>query len=96
MEIDEARSLSRALQRLLNDAHSLIDESRPVPELVARVTGHLGRETKDLVCVSQNFRSWEHASLQRGVDAYLAARGEATWFGVSGQVEVFSEDPLPE
>ncbi|MEV0390490.1 ATP-binding protein [Nonomuraea sp. NPDC050643] len=85
MEIDEARSLARGLQRLVNEAHGLIDESRPVPDLVARVTGHLSCELKDLVCVTQAFRNWEHASLQRGVDAYLAERGEADWFGVSGQ-----------
>ncbi|MFB4275153.1 MULTISPECIES: AAA family ATPase [unclassified Nonomuraea] len=85
MEIDEARSLARALQRLVHEAHGLIDESRPVPELVARVTGHLSCALKDLVCVTQSFRNWEHASLQRGVDAYLAERGEPAWYGVSGQ-----------
>ncbi|WP_188195108.1 AAA family ATPase [Nonomuraea sp. SYSU D8015] len=85
MEIDEARSLAQALQRLLHRAATMIDESRPTPELVARVTGHVGCELKDLICVTQAFNVWEHASLQRGVDAYLAARGKADWFGVSGQ-----------
>ncbi|MFI7704685.1 AAA family ATPase [Nonomuraea sp. NPDC049480] len=84
MEIDEARSLARALQQLVQQAHTLIDESRPTPEVVARVTGHVGCPLKDLVCVTQTFRNWEHASLQRGVDAYLEAHGEADWFGVSG------------
>ncbi|NUP62295.1 MAG: ATP-binding protein [Nonomuraea sp.] len=80
MEIGEAH----ALQQLLRDAHNLIDESRPVPELVRRVTEHLGCGLEDLACVTQSFRNWEHASLQRGVDAYLAARGGAEWFGVAG------------
>ncbi|MGI5292219.1 AAA family ATPase [Nonomuraea polychroma] len=85
MEIDEARSLAHALQQLIQQAHTLIDESRPTPDLVAKVTGHVGCRLKDLVCVTQAFQGWEHASLQLGVDAYLEARGEAEWFGVSGQ-----------
>ncbi|GAA2206934.1 AAA family ATPase [Nonomuraea monospora] len=84
MEIEEARSLAHALQRLVHDAHTVIDESRPVPALVARVTGHLSCTLKDLVVVTQTFGNWEHASLQRGVDAYLAGRGEPAWYGVSG------------
>lgn len=31
MEISEARSLAHALRRLLQDAHTLIDESQPPP-----------------------------------------------------------------
>ncbi|RVX39693.1 ATPase family protein associated with various cellular activities (AAA) [Nonomuraea polychroma] len=85
MEIDEARSLAQALKKLLHEAATMIDESRPTPELVARVTGHVGCALKDLVCVTQRFNGWEHAGLQRGVDAYLRARGGADWFGVSGQ-----------
>ncbi|MBF8186851.1 ATP-binding protein [Nonomuraea sp. K274] len=92
MEIDEARSLARALKNLLQEAQTLIDESRPVPELSSRITGHLSCELRDLVSVTQSFTSWEHASLQRGVEAYLAARGGphggphggGEWFGVSG------------
>ncbi|MBL1076148.1 ATP-binding protein [Nocardia sp. 2] len=34
--------------------------------------------------VNQTWRAWEHANLQRGVDAYLAERGQADWFGLSG------------
>ncbi|MEV0820582.1 ATP-binding protein [Nonomuraea rubra] len=85
MDLQDAQALARALQQLLNDAHKVIDEFRPVSELAARVTAHLSCALKDLVCVTQSFRNWEHASLQRGVDAYLAARGEPAWYGVSGQ-----------
>ncbi|MFF4189573.1 AAA family ATPase [Nonomuraea sp. NPDC001831] len=84
MEISEARSLAHALRRLLQDAHTLIDESQPPAELVRRVTAHLGCGLEDLICVTRSFKNWEHASLQRGVDAYLEARGGAEWFGVSG------------
>ncbi|MEV0619815.1 ATP-binding protein [Nonomuraea sp. NPDC050404] len=85
MDLEEAGSLARSLQQLFQDAHTVIDESRPTPELVARVTGHLSCALKDLVCVTQTFQNWEHASLQRGVDAYLAERGGPAWYGVSGQ-----------
>ncbi|MEU1385795.1 MULTISPECIES: ATP-binding protein [unclassified Nonomuraea] len=84
MEISEARSLAPALRRLLQDAHTLIDESQPPAELVRRVTAHLDCGLEDLICVTRSFKNWEHASLQRGVDAYLEARGGAEWFGVSG------------
>ncbi|MFI7418421.1 AAA family ATPase [Nonomuraea sp. NPDC049684] len=84
MEISEARSLAHALRQLLDDAHTLIDESRSLPELVRRVTAHLGCGLTDLTCVTRSFKNWEHASLQKGVDAYLEARGGAEWFGVSG------------
>ncbi|MCK2218111.1 ATP-binding protein [Actinomadura sp. ATCC 31491] len=85
MEADEARSLARALLTLVQRAQTLVDESRPPPELAARVTAHLGCPLRDLVCVTQGYPSWEQASLQRGVDAYVAARGDTGWFGVSGQ-----------
>ena len=82
MEIGEARALAHALKELIEKAGTVIDESHPQPELVARVTGHLGCELKDLVCVTQTFPNWEHANLQRGMDAYLGEK--AVWFGVSG------------
>jgi DNA polymerase III delta prime subunit len=85
MEIDDARSLAHALQKLVHEAYNLIDESRPIPVLVSRVTDHLSCELKNVVCVTQSFRNWELASLHQGVDAYLEARGGADWFGVSGQ-----------
>ncbi|MEV0585015.1 ATP-binding protein [Nonomuraea sp. NPDC050310] len=82
METEEAKALARALRRLLDQAHQLIDETRPPSELVARVSGHLGCTVRELVCVSQTFPVWEHVNLQRGVDAYLGAG--ADWFGLSG------------
>lgn len=38
-----------------------------------------------IVQVTERFPSWEHVNIQRGIDAYLAARHSgAEWFGVSG------------
>jgi len=83
MDDSEARALARALTRLLNQAHQVIDKSRPPPELISKVTRHVGCALKDLVCVTQTFPAWEHVNLQRGVDAYLGP--DVEWFGVSGQ-----------
>ncbi|GAA4921515.1 hypothetical protein HD597_006306 [Nonomuraea thailandensis] len=85
MDLQDAQALARAIQKLFNDAHKVIDDSQPVSELAARVTEHLSCALRDLVCVTQSFQNWEHASLQRGVDAYLETRGEPAWYGVSGQ-----------
>lgn len=82
MDLGEARSLALALRNLLNQAHRLIDESLPPSDLVTRVTQHVGCALGDLICVSQRFKVWEHANLQRGTDAFLAGRGG--WFGVAG------------
>ncbi|MFD0477567.1 hypothetical protein ACFQ0B_62300 [Nonomuraea thailandensis] len=75
MDLQDAQALARAIQKLFNDAHKVIDDSQPVSELAARVTEHLSCALRDLVCVTQSFQNWEHASLQRGVDAYLETRG---------------------
>ncbi|GHG38196.1 MULTISPECIES: AAA family ATPase [Amycolatopsis] len=54
-------------------------------ELIGRVTGHLGASLPEVVVVTRNWPMWEHANLQRGVDAYLAEHGTAVdWFGVAG------------
>ncbi|MFI6484724.1 AAA family ATPase [Nonomuraea sp. NPDC050663] len=87
METDEARSLALALKKLLEQAHNVIDESQPAPELVTRITDHVGCGLKHLVVVTQTFPVWEHVNLQRGLDAYLDARPDdgAQWFGLAGQ-----------
>jgi hypothetical protein len=81
----DLRALARGL-RLLTEigVRSLIEDSGP-SELARRVTAHLGCELTDVVPVTEKFPSWEHVNIQRGVDAYLAARqGDAQWFGPSG------------
>jgi hypothetical protein len=85
MDLSDARVLARALSDLLKDARHRLDEAAEPPELVARVTGHLGCELKHIVNVVEGFPNWEHANLQRGVDAYLAAHSPAAeWFGIAG------------
>lgn len=85
MDLSDARGLARALEELLKDAHDEIGRAKKTPALVARVTGHLGCELKNVVNVVAGFPAWEHVNLQRGVDAYLAAHTpEAEWFGIAG------------
>jgi ATPase family associated with various cellular activities (AAA) len=66
-----------------------LDEDAGPSELALRVTGHLGCELTAVVSVAERFPLWEHANIQRGVDAYLAARSTgneqgAEWFGMPG------------
>ncbi|MFI6503170.1 AAA family ATPase [Nonomuraea typhae] len=85
MDLSDARGLARALAELMNNAQEEINRVKPTPELVARVTGHLGSELKHIVNVLARFPGWEHANLQRGVDAYLAEHDpQAEWFGLAG------------
>ncbi|UOX87850.1 ATP-binding protein [Amycolatopsis sp. FBCC-B4732] len=54
-------------------------------ELIDRVTGHLEAPLPEVVVVTRNWPMWEHANIQRGVDAYLAEHGTAVgWFGIAG------------
>ncbi|WP_182874407.1 AAA family ATPase [Microbispora sp. H10670] len=86
MDLTDAENLARALSDLLHEARRSIDEGRETPELVARVTGHLGCDLRRVVNVAESFPSWEHVNLQRGTDAYLAAYSPgAEWAGVTGQ-----------
>ncbi|SDK34722.1 AAA family ATPase [Nonomuraea jiangxiensis] len=86
MDLSDATTLARALSELLNDARRQLEQASPPPELVARVTGHLSCELRHVVNVVEDFPTWEHANLQRGVDAYLAAHSpHAEWFGIAGQ-----------
>ncbi|GAA3816899.1 AAA family ATPase [Sphaerisporangium flaviroseum] len=85
MDLTAAKGLAQALSDLLKDAHQQLAEERERPELVARVTGHLGCELRNIVNVVERFPAWEHVNLQRGVDAYLAAQSpRADWFGIAG------------
>ena len=91
----DLRALARGL-RLLTEigARLLIEDSGP-SQLALRVTGHLGCELTEVVPVTERFPSWEHVNIQRGVDAYLAARpGDAEWFGPSGSGHRPHEDML--
>ena len=84
-EGEDLRGLARDMRQLFElAARTLTDDTGP-SELARRVIEHLGCEVQAIVQVTERFPSWEHVNMQRGIDAYLAARHSgAEWFGVSG------------
>jgi hypothetical protein len=84
-DIADLRGLARGLRLLFElGARTLAEDAEP-SELAVRVTGHLGCELTAIVAVTERFPKWEHVNIQRGVDAYLAARQDDTeWFGAPG------------
>ncbi|GAA2413919.1 AAA family ATPase [Actinomadura vinacea] len=92
MEAGTARALAAGMQRLLRSAGDRLDSYNAESPLGARITGHVGVPFTELVTVTQDYRAWEHAGLQRGIDAYLAARSPgAEWFGVIGAERHFDD-----
>ncbi|WP_406639285.1 AAA family ATPase [Amycolatopsis sp. WGS_07] len=76
--------LARNLQSLVKAAADSTGSGNG-NELIDRVTGHLGVPLAQALVVTRNFEDWEHATIQAGVDAYLAERGTgADWFGIAG------------
>ncbi|MFD2471700.1 AAA family ATPase [Amycolatopsis silviterrae] len=76
--------LARNLQRLVKAAAGSAGSGNG-NELIDRVTGHLGVPLAQALVVTRNFEDWEHATIQAGVDAYLAEHGVGTdWFGIVG------------
>jgi hypothetical protein len=91
----DLRALARGLRLLVEIGARTLTEDAGPSELALRVTGHLGCELSAVVPVTERFPSWEHVNIQRGVDAYLAARQhEAEWFGSSGASQRPHEDML--
>jgi hypothetical protein len=86
----DLRGLARSLRELFEIGVRTLAEDEEPSELALRVTGHLGCELTEIVLVTERFPKWEHVNVQRGVDAYLAARQsgmdqeEADWFGPPG------------
>ncbi len=79
-----AAELAVALRELMRAGTTLIEESGPPGPVAERVTAHLGCALGDLAYVAESFPAWEHANLQRGVNAYLAAYSPAAeWFGIN-------------
>ncbi|MFI0448575.1 AAA family ATPase [Actinomadura sp. 6N118] len=80
-----ARSIAAALQRLLRSAADRVSDDNAQSPLIRRLTDHLGCEFHEVLTVDEDFADWDHASLQRGVEAYLAAYSPgAEWFGIAG------------
>ena len=92
---EDLRALARGLRLLVEIAGQTLAEDTGPSELALRVTGHLGCELTAVVPVTERFPSWEHVNIQRGVDAYLAARqADPQWFGPSGSGHHPHEDLL--
>jgi hypothetical protein len=94
-DIADLRGLARGLRELFEiGARTLAEEAGP-SELAQRVSGHLGCELAAAVLVAERFPTWEHVNVQRGVDAYLAARpDDQEWFGAPGTGRHPHEDLL--
>ena len=71
---EDLRGLARGLRLLVEIGARTLTEDAGPSELALRVTGHLGCALTAVVPVTERFPSWEHVNIQRGVDAYLAAR----------------------
>jgi ATPase family associated with various cellular activities (AAA) len=94
-DYEDLRGLARGLHLLVDAGARALAEDAGPSELALRVTGHLACELTAIVPVSERFSSWEHVNIQRGIDAYLAARQEdAQWFGPSGAGHHPHEDLL--
>ncbi|MEC3977923.1 ATP-binding protein [Amycolatopsis sp. H20-H5] len=78
------RELATDLQRIIRATAETVGSGQ-TSELVDKVTDWLGVPLSQVVVVGRQWESWEHANLQRGVDAYLAERGTGPeWFGLVG------------
>jgi hypothetical protein len=94
-DVEDLRGLARGLRLLVEfGARTLAEDAGP-SELALRVTAHLGCELAAVVPVAERFPSWENVNVQRGVDAYLAARrSDPDWFGAAGMGHRPHEDML--
>lgn len=81
---EDARGLARSMRELFNVAARVLEQDGDRP-LVRLITEHIGRPIGQIPNVVERWPSWEHANLQRGVEAYLAEHSpDAEWHGVAG------------
>jgi len=94
-DVEDLRGLARGLRLLVEIGARTLAEDVGPSELALRVTAHLGCELPAVVPVTERFPSWENVNVQRGVDAYLAARhSDPDWFGAAGMGHRPHEDML--
>src|ERR1700733_3848966 len=92
---EDLRGLARGLRLLVEMGARALAEDAGSSPLALRVTGHLGCAPNAAGQGSGRLAAWEHVNIQRGVDAYLAARHEEPqWFGPSGAGHRPHEDLL--
>jgi hypothetical protein len=93
--VEDLRGLARGLRLLVEIGARTLTEDAGPSELARRVTAHLDCELAAVVQVTERFPSWENVNVQRGVDAYLAARhSDQDWFGAAGLGQRPHEDML--
>jgi hypothetical protein len=81
---ETARGLARSLRDILQAAERVLARDGDSP-LLRMITEHIGCPISQIPNVTERWPAWEHANLQRGVDAYLAERSpDAAWFGIGG------------
>lgn len=84
LDHDDATALARSLSDLFRVAQQSLLVSGG-SALTAHIVDHIGCPMGDVPNVTTNFAAWELVNLQRGVDAYLAARSpQAQWFEIAG------------
>ena len=84
-DLDDLRGLARGLRQLVEIGARNLAEGAGPSELAQRVTAHLGCELDEVVQVTERFPTWENVNVQRGVDAYLAARNRTIRTGSAGR-----------
>ncbi|HET9138931.1 ATP-binding protein, partial [Actinophytocola sp.] len=89
LDRDAALELARSLRDVLRSAQQALAVGSPLQDML---TGHIGCPVSEIPNVLERWPGWEHANLQRGVDAYLAQHSpDATWFGIGGGTRMFQD-----
>lgn len=84
IDSESAHDLAAQLQRIIRATADSVEDSA-ANALIDKVTSHLKAPLSQVIVVVQELANWEHANLQRGVDAYLDEQGtEPAWFGIAG------------
>jgi ATPase family associated with various cellular activities (AAA) len=86
-----ARELALSLRDVLRAVEQVLTSDADA-ELPRMISEHIGCPPGAIPNVLVRLPSWEHANLQRGVDAYLAEHSpDAAWFGVAGMAHVHQD-----
>ncbi|HEV8560532.1 MAG TPA: hypothetical protein VGR06_29730 [Actinophytocola sp.] len=88
---ETARGLARSLREILQAAERVLARDGDSP-LLRMITEHIGCPISQIPNVTERWPAWEHANLQRGVDAYLAEHSPgADWFGIGGAPKMHTD-----
>ncbi|HEU5474487.1 MAG TPA: ATP-binding protein [Actinophytocola sp.] len=91
LDTESARTLARSLRDVLRAADGVLAEDGD-SRLGTLITEHIGCPIGEIPNVLERWPAWEHANLQRGLDAYLAEHSpDATWFGIAGTMRMHND-----